>query len=335
MKTRISKVLLVSSEYDYFGLEEDGRIEEQLFNEYNLLNLLHPPRIIHAKDSEEAMRVLQSTYIDLVITMLNVGDKSDVFQFARDIKEKYSKKPVVVLTPFSREVSLRMSKEDLSGINYIFSWLGHADILMAIIKLLEDDLNAEHDMNYAGVQAILLVEDSVRYYSSYLPSIYKIILTQSKKFMQEGLNENSQMLRMRGRPKLLLARNFEQACELYDKYQNNLLGIISDTKYPRNGYLDEKAGVRFIKKVKENDKFIPILLQSSELSNQEAARYLKVGFMHKYSKTLSSELSEFINEYFAFGAFKFKNPETKTTIGQADDLQSLQKWIFEIPDNSF
>ncbi len=335
MKTRISKVLLVSSEYDYFGLEEDGRIEEQLFNEYNSLNLEYPPRIIHAKDAATAMRVLNGTYIDLVISMLNVGGQSDVFQFAQAIKNKFPEKPVVVLTPFSREVSLRLSKEDLSGIDYVFSWLGHADILLAIIKLIEDQNNAEHDILTGGVQAILLVEDSVRYYSSYLPNIYKMILSQSKKFMKEGLNANAQMLRMRGRPKLLLARNYEQAVEMYDKYQNNLLGVISDTKYPRNGNLDDKAGIKFIEKLKENDRFLPILLQSSDLSNKIAADDLNVGFMHKYSKTLSTELSEFINEYFAFGVFKFKDPKTKKTIGEAEDLQSLQKWIFEIPDNSF
>ncbi len=335
LQDRIYNALIVSSSYDAFGLEEDGRIEEQIFNEYSSLNLRYPPRILHAETAEKALALISRTNIDLVITMLKVGEKFDAFEFAKEIKKKYPNKPVVVLTPFSREVSLRLSREDLSGIDYVFSWLGSADILLAIIKLIEDKMNTERDTKVAGVQAILLIEDSIRYYSGYLTHMYKILLSQSKKFMKEGLNEHRQMMRMRGRPKILLATNYEKANEIYEKYKNNLLGIVSDVKFPRNNKIDSEAGLRFVKKVKEDNAYLPILLQSSEIENEMKARKLKVGFLHKLSKTNSLELDEFMNKFFAFGPFEFVDPKNQKIITQCHNLRSLQKAIMEIPDNSF
>ncbi|NPA67429.1 MAG: phosphoenolpyruvate synthase [Chlorobi bacterium] len=334
MQQRIHRVLIVCSEYDSFTLEEDGRIEEQIFNEYVSLNLRYPPRIMHAYTAEQALKKMQKSYIDLVITMLNVGQKFDAFEFAKEIKRKYPGKPVVVLTPFSREVSLMLSHEDLSGIDYVFSWLGSADILLAVIKLLEDKMNVERDIK-AGVQVILLVEDSVRYYSGYLTNMYKILLVQSKKFMKEGLNEHQQMRRMRGRPKILLAKNYEEAVDLYGKYKNNILGIISDTKFPRNGKTDPDAGIRFLSKIKKDNKYLPLLLQSSDINNKKRAKELKVGFIHKYSENLALELKNFMNLYFAFGAFRFMDPETKQVVRIADNLKEVQESIKIIPDNSF
>jgi len=334
MRNRIHKVLLVCSSYDAFTLEEDGRIEEQLFNEYIQLSLHHPPQIIHAATAEKALKMLNTTYIDIVITMLNVGEKFDAFEFAKEIKKKYSKKPVVVLTPFSREVTVRLSNEDLSGIDYVFSWLGQADIMLAIVKLLEDSMNVEQDVKQAGVHAILLVEDSVRYTSSYLPNMYKIILTQAKRFMREGLNAHKQMLRMRGRPKIILAKNYEEANELYSKFKNNILGIISDTRYPRNGHIDDFAGVRFLKKIKKEDQFLPMLLQSSDKENIEHAKDIGIGFIHKYSETLSKDLRNFMNEYFAFGAFKFRDPDTWEVLAEAADLKDMHKVIEKLPIES-
>ena len=334
MQQRIHRVLIVCSEYDSFSLEEDGRIEEQIFNEYVSLNLRYPPRIMHADTAEQALKKMQKNYIDLVITMLNVGQKFDAFEFAKEIKRKYPGKPVVVLTPFSREVSLMLSHEDLSGIDYVFSWLGSADILLAIIKLLEDKMNVERDIK-TGVQVILLVEDSIRYYSGYLTNMYKILLVQSKKFMKEGLNEHQQMRRMRGRPKILMAKNYEEALEIYGNYKNNLLGIISDTKFPRNGKIDPDAGIRFLSKIKKDNRFLPLLLQSSNIENKKRAKELKVGFIHKYSENLALELKNFMNLYFAFGAFQFINPNTKEVIRKAYNLKEVHDCIKEIPDDSF
>lgn len=333
MKKRIYHVLLVSSAYDAFILEEDGRIDELIFNEYVSLNLRYPPQFIQVTTEGQAMKVLEDEKIDLVITMLSAED-SDAFGLVSRLKELYPKIPVVVLTPFSRRITIKLNQEDLSKIDYIFSWLGNADLLLAIIKLIEDKMNVDHDVNKIGVQAILLVEDSVRFYSSYLPHIYKLIFKQSQKFMTEGLNEHQQMLRMRGRPKILLATSYEEAIQFYEKYKNNLLGIITDIKYPRNGIEDPEAGIQLSRKVKRDDKLMPILLQSSDEHFQELAKEMKVGFINKYSKTLSIELKNFIREYFAFGDFVFIDPESLQEVDRAQNLRELQEKVFQVPDAS-
>ena len=333
MQKRIYKVLLICSAYDAFLLEEDGRIEEQIFNEYVALNLRYPPQIIHVKTAEKAFEVLENDNINLVITMLSVGGM-DPFMMAKEVKKKYEEIPIVVLTPFSREVSIRMSREDTSAIDYVFCWLGNADILLAIIKLIEDSMNVEHDVEEAGVQCILLVEDSVRFYSSYLPLIYRIVFTQSKKFMDEGLNEHQKMMRMRARPKILLANNFEKAIELYEKYKENLLGIISDISFERKGEKDQEAGLKLARYVKKEYSYMPILLQSSDRQMKKVANKLKVGFLYKHSKSLLQELRSFLRNYLAFGDFVFIDPETGQEIDRASDLKSLQEKIYQIPDRS-
>lgn len=333
MKKRIYHVLLISSTYDAFILEDDGRIDEQIFNEYVSLNLRYPPQFLQATSEEQAFEMLETESIDLVITMLS-AEKHDTFLLAKKIKQLYSDIPLVVLTPFSREVSLRIGNEDLSDIDYIFSWLGNADILLAIIKLIEDQMNVEKDVSEIGVQTIILVEDSIRFYSSYLPNIYKIIFKQSKTFMTEGLNEHQKMLRMRGRPKILLATCYEEAMEFYDKYKDNLLGIISDISYKRAGKKDDNAGIRLCKKVRAEDEFMPFLLQSSDGHNEEIARELNVGFINKNSKSLSIRLRNFIKENFSFGDFVFTDPHNGMEICRAKDLKSLQERIFQVPDES-
>src|SRR6056297_989274 len=333
MQNRIHKVLLISSSYDAFMLEEDGRIDEQIFNEYVSLNLRYPPIFVMARSAEEAFEKMRKDKIDLVITILTIGGY-DTFGLANAIKREYPGTPIVVLTPFSREVSMRIQHEDLSGIDYVFCWLGNADLLLAIIKLIEDRMNVEYDVEVVGVQTILLVENSIRYISAYLPNIYKIIFKQSKEYMREALNEHQKMLRMRGRPKILLATDYEQAVELYDKYKYNLLGVISDITYKRNGVKDKLAGVRLCKKVKEDDEFMPLLLQSSDMDNKKYADELEVGFIHKYSKTLSIELRNYIIKQFAFGEFVFRDPDTFKTIVRAFDLQFLQNLLLTIPDKS-
>lgn len=333
MKKQIKSVLLICSKYDAFMLEEDGRIEEQIFNEYVSLNLRYPPVFHQATSAEEAFLVLKNQSVDLVIAMLNV-EGMDTFTLAKKIKDLYPQKPIVVLTPFSREVSLKLSKVDLWAVDYVFAWLGNAHIMLAIIKLIEDGLNAEHDVNEVGVQVILLVEDSVRFYSSYLPHLYRILYTQSKEFMSEGLNEHQKMMRLRGQPKILLAENYDQAVELYQKYKNNILGVITDMSYPSNGVMEQRAGVKLIEKLKADNTYLPILLQSSDINNRLLAKQLKVGFLHKYSKTLSIELRDFVVKYLAFGDFVFVDPDTGNEIFRASDLKSLQDLIFQVPESS-
>ncbi|SDB96029.1 PEP/pyruvate-binding domain-containing protein [Williamwhitmania taraxaci] len=335
MQKRIHKVLLICSSYDAFMLEEDGRIEELIFNEYVLHNLRYPPSFVRASSATEAIDVLQSEPIDLVISMLNIGE-IDTFEMAKMMKSICPQVPIAVLTHFSREVSLKLEKEDLSAVDFVFSWLGNSELLLSIIKLIEDRMNAEHDILEVGVQTIILVEDSIRYYSSYLPHIYKVVLQQSKMSMREALNEQQQMLRMRGRPKILLATNFEEAKELYDKYKDHLLGVISDITYKmaREDTFKVKAGFELCRMVRSDDPHMPFILQSSDKSNSENARELGVGFIYKYSRTLYSELRHFIVSQFAFGDFIFIDPETGQTVGRANNLEAMQAIILTIPDSS-
>ncbi len=333
MRRRIHKVLLIASNYDAFILESDGRIEERIFNEYTSLNLSNPPEIIQVPSEKEAFTTLSTEKIDLVICMLTLED-SDSFDLAKHVKQNYPKIPIVVLTPFSREVSLKLSNEDLSIIDYIFSWLGNPDLLVAIIKLLEDKMNVEYDAIEVGVQVVLLVEDSVRFYSSYLPNIYKIIFQQTNSFMTEGLNDHQRMLRKRGRPKLVMATNYEEAVRLFDKYDKHLLGIISDINYKRNDHEDPEAGFRLLNYVRQKSEFLPFVLQSSDVKFQSVAKEMGVGFINKYSKTLALELRNFMMEYFAFGDFVFVDPVTHHEIMRAPDLKALQNKIFQVPDTS-
>ena len=331
MKKRIYHVLLVSSTYDAFILEEDGRIDEQIFNEYVSLNLRYPPQFIQASSESEVLEVMKEIHIDLIITMLS-AEETDDFSWASRIKEDYPDIPIVVLIPFSRRTAIQLSEENLVAIDYVFSWLGNADLLLAIIKLIEDRMNVDQDVTNVGVQSILLVEDSVRFYSSYLPHIYKIIFKQSQTFMTEGLNEHQRMLRMRGRPKILLATSFEEALEYYNKYKHNLLGVISDISYEREGVKDTEAGIKLCKLIKEDDPLMPILLQSSDVQHARKAKELKAGFINKNSKNLSYQLRNFIKEYFAFGDFVFQDPQSGDEIDRAEDLRALQEKVFHVPD---
>ncbi len=333
MLKRIYNVLIISSVYDAFILEEDGRIEEQIFYEYMSLNLRYPPRFFNVTSEKKAIEILDTESIDLIITMLSAEEK-DTFQLADEIKAKYPDKPIVVLTPFLREVSLKVENREVGSVDYVFSWLGNADILLAIIKLIEDKMNVEHDVDAVGVQTIILVEDNVRFYSSFLPLIYKIIFKQSKAFMREGLNEHQKMNRARGRPKILLATNYEEALELYNQYRHNLLGVISDISFNRGGARDTEAGISLVMHIKNVSKYTPLLLQSSNPENRAKAKVLRVGFIDKNSKTLMRDLREFIIEYFAFGDFLFKDPETNEIVARAKNLKDLQEKIYQVPERS-
>jgi CheY-like chemotaxis protein len=333
MQRRIHRVLIICSNYDNYMLEEDGRIDEQIFNEYVSLNLRYPPVFIQTDNAEDAFRILADGNVDLVISMLSLKG-TDVFALAKKIKTKYENIPIVVLTYFSREVSLRLEGEDLSAIDYVFCWLGDASLILAIIKLIEDKMNADYDIENIGVQAIILVENSIRYISSYLPNIYRIVLLQSLDFQREALNEHQRMLKMRGRPKILLANNFNDAEALYKKYKYNVLGVISDISYKRDNVSDENAGFELCKVVMADDDKVPFLLQSSNLEHKKRAEEMGAGFIHKYSKSLSLELRNYIIQNLAFGPFVFRNPDTLEPIAIATDLQSLQQKILTVPDNS-
>lgn len=334
MTKRIFNVLLVANPYDAFMLEDDGRIDEKIFIEYMNLSLRYPPRFMQVSTEEDAWKQLGNTMFDLVICMPG-SDNSDTFDIARQIKEKYPHIPLVVLTPFSHGIKERMEHENLSIFEYVFCWLGNTDLLVSIIKLIEDKMNLEHDIKEVGVQMILLVEDSIRFYSSVLPNLYKFVLRQSQEFATEALNEHQRTLRMRGRPKIVLARSYEEAMDLYNKYQNNTLGIISDARYPREGKIDPHAGIRFLTEVRSRDPFIPLILQSAEVSNKEFALSCGAQFIDKNSKKMNIDLREAVSENFGFGDFIFRNPNTMEEVARVHNLKELQNAIFSIPAESF
>ena len=231
MTRRIFNVLIVANPYDAFMLEDDGRIDEKIFDEYMELGMRYPPSFTQVSTTEEANAVLKTTDIDLVICMPGTAD-NDAFAVAREVKAAHPDIPCVVLTPFSHGITKRIENEDMTVFDYVFCWLGNTNLIMSIIKLLEDKMNIEHDINEAGVQMILLVEDNIRFYSSVLPNLYNYILAQSKRFSTEALNPHAAAQRKRGRPKVVLATNYEEAMAIYEKYHENTLGVISDTRFP-------------------------------------------------------------------------------------------------------
>ena len=333
MQKRIFNVLLIATPYDAFMMEDDGRVEEQIYFEYVRLNLSSPPRFVQVNDFDTAAQRLSEKQFDLIIAMPGI-DISETFEKAKELKRSYPDIPYVVLTPFSREVSRRLENEDFSGVDYVFSWLGNVDLLLAIIKLIEDKKNAENDIIGVGVQLILLVEDSVRFYSSILPTLYKFLLRQSLIFSTEALNEHEQMLRMRGRPKVMLARNYEEAKELYDHFSKNMLGVITDVSFMKDGAKNSQAGIEFAKYLRENDPYLPIIVQSSEVQNRKTVENMKCTFLDKNSKKLPVDLGAAIMSDFGFGDFIIKNPATGEEILRIRDLKELQNHIFDIPAES-
>ena len=333
MTKRIFNVLLVANPYDAFMLEDDGRIDEKIFIEYMNLSLRYPPRFTQVSTEEEAWGQLAHTKFDLVIVMPGT-DNSDTFDIARSIKQKFTEIPLVVLTPFSHGITARMEHEDLSIFEYVFCWLGNTDLLVSIIKLIEDKMNLEHDIKEVGVQMILLVEDSIRFYSSVLPNLYKFVLKQSKEFATEALNEHQRTLRMRGRPKIVLARSYEEAMHLYNRYEKNVLGVITDARYPREGIVDSIAGIRLMEEIRKRDPFMPLILQSSEISNRHYASRYEASYVDKNSKKMNVDLRDVVSENFGFGDFIFRNPVTLEEVARVRNLKELQNIIFSIPTES-
>lgn len=333
MTHRIFNVLIVANPYDAFMLEDDGRVDEKIFNEYTELGLRYPPSFRQVSTTDEAAEVLASTSIDLVICMPGNAD-NDAFTVARAIKAKFPDIPCVVLTPFSHGITRRMENEDLSIFDYVFCWLGNTNLILSIIKLIEDKMNLAHDIEEAGVQMILLVEDSIRFYSSLLPTLYNYILAQSQRFATEALNPHSAMLRMRGRPKVVLARTYEEALELYHRYSGNTLGVITDGSYPKDGQKDPEAGLKLLRAIRANDPYLPLIMQSSESSNRVKAESEHFRFIDKNSKTMDLDLRQIMEEHMGFGDFIFRDPKTHAAILRIRNLKELQDNIFKIPYDS-
>ena len=342
MTRRIFNILIVANPYDAFMLEDDGRIDEKLFDEYMELGLRYPPTFTQVSTTKEAEEVLKTTDIDLIICMPGNAD-NDAFAVARDVKQSAPQIPCVVLTPFSHGITKRIEHEDMSIFDYVFCWLGNTNLILSIIKLIEDKMNIEHDIKEAGVQMILLVEDNIRFYSSVLPNLYNYILAQSKNFSTEALNPHAAAQRKRGRPKVVLATNYEEAMHWYEKYHDNVLGVISDTRFPmkttagRLSHVEEgdaEAGLKLLREIRKRDEYVPLILQSSEIVNKEKAEAEGFDFVDKNSKKMNVDLRHIIEEHMGFGDFIFRDPVTREEIMRVSSLKELQDNIFKIPNDS-
>ena len=348
MMRRIYNVLIVANPYDAFMLEDDGRVEEKIYNEYMELGLRYPPTFTQVSTIEEAEDVLETVDIDLVICMPGNAD-NDAFDVARAIKDQYPDIHCVVLTPFSHGITRRIQNEDLSIFDYVFCWLGNTNLILSIIKLIEDRMNLAHDVNEGGVQMILLVEDSIRFYSSILPNLYNYILKQSQNFSTEALNRHAATLRMRGRPKVVLARTYDEAWTIYTQYKDNCLGVISDVRFPMHNVnpgepyavgkkmseeKDPQAGLKLMRAIREEDEYVPLIIESSESDNRKEAEANGFLFVDKNSKAMSVELKHVLEEHMGFGDFIFRDPETHKEILRIHSLKELQDNIFKIPNDS-
>ena len=333
MTHRIFNVLIVANPYDAFMLEDDGRVDEKIFDEYMQLGMRYPPSFTQVSTTEEARRVLSATAIDLVICMPGNAD-NDAFSVARDIKAHFPNLPCVVLTPFSHGITRRIQDEDMSIFDYVFCWLGDTNLILSIIKLLEDKMNIEHDIQEAGVQMILLVEDGIRFYSSVLPNLYSYILLQSQRFSTEALNPHTAAQRKRGRPKVVLARTYEEAMEFYDRYHDNTQGIISDVRFPKDGVKDPEAGFKLLREIRRRDEFVPLILQSAESVNEAKAKEEGFLYVDKNSKKMNVDLRKILAEHMGFGDFIFRDPVTKREVKRVRSLKELQDNVFNIPNDS-
>ena len=340
MSRRIRSILLICNSYDSFSLEEDGRIETQIAQEYAELGLSNPPQIRRVETTAEALTLFEGgERFDLVVTMYYVGE-INVFDFSEKAKGYDPDMPIVLLSSFSREVYRKIEAFGRSSIDYVFCWNNSTDLIIAIIKLLEDRINAEDDILGGGVQGILLVEDSIRYYSTYLPALYRMVLQQNKESIKDTLNEQQQIARKRARPKILMATNYEDAVALYEKYKTNLLGVITDVGFvlhKDDKSSDEKidAGVDLCRMIRADNPRMPILMQSSQESMRAVAKGLGVGFIRKSSKMLLQELEEYIEREFGFGDFVAVDPATGIEIGRARDLYEFENLLRVIPPKVF
>ena len=333
MQHRVQDVLLVSSLYDSFILAEDGQLAERILSESLELNLRHVPGITRVSTGEEALALVkEEPRFNLVITSLHVGDM-DALTLARRMKEAGQKAHVVLLAYDHRELNRFLEKRDTSALDGTFLWRGDVRILVAIVKVIEDRMNLAHDTGLKGVQAIILIEDSVSFFSSFLPVIYTEVMNHSHNLVPEGVNLSDKLMRLRARPKILLCRTFEEAWDLFSTYRENILGIISDIEFPRGGELAPRAGLEFTAKVREMQPDIPIMLQSSHSENEEVAREAGATFQLKGSPLLLQQLRHFIVENFGFGDFVFRLPDG-TEVGRASDLKTLEEMLWTVPAES-
>jgi hypothetical protein len=332
MARKVTEILLVSSPYDAFIMEEEGRLAERIIHEYRGLNLSRPPMLTWVSSAREALDALSQKKFDLVITMPQV-DETDAYVLGRQIKSKFPELPVFLMIQNTSRHLLDRKYSDRNSIDRLYVWSGNSDLLLALIKNLEDRMNVAYDTQRARVRVIIIVEDSPIYYSSLLPLLYKEIVTQTQVVMEESLNDEHRILRMRARPKILVAQTYEEAVDLYQKYRPYLLSVFSDVRFPRNGKLDDAAGFKLLSMIKTESPDLPLLNFSSEESNRKLAQKIPAVFLNKNSTTLHSEIRSFFMQFLGFGEFVFRLPDGKE-IGKASNLREMEDILPTIPDES-
>ncbi|MDZ7371635.1 MAG: histidine kinase [candidate division KSB1 bacterium] len=333
MRQRIRDILLVSSLYDLYVFEEDGRLYELLREEYQKLMLSHAPEFTRVSSGREALSLIkEEKRFDLILISLHIEDMNAT-TFAKMVRESGLDIPVVLLAYDNRELADLLRRQEATVFDRVFMWQGDFRLLIAIIKTLEDQLNVDHDTRIVGIQSIIFIEDNVRFYSTFLPIMYLELLTQAQRLISEGINLSHKNLRTRARPKILHATTYEEAWDYFKKYQEHILGVISDVDFPRQGKYDAQAGLMFAENVLARRADVPILLQSNLPENEPLARALGASFLLKTSPNLAEELRSFMAESFSFGDFIFRTPDGRI-VGRAQDLISLEEQIKVVPEES-
>jgi len=332
MPWRVRNVLIVSSLYDSFTFEEDGSLNEMLFSDYLELNLRYAPRVVRASTAAEALEKLRNSPFDLVIAMLKVGD-TDVVEFSRAVRNLDPEISLRILANNARELGVINSLGFTGGADRVFMWNGDSRLFLAIVKSVEDRMNARHDANAVGVPCLILVEDNVRFYSSYLPLLYTELVEHTQDLMSDGLNRMEKFLRMRARPKILLATSWEEGSHLFERYRDHVMGVIVDAQFPRGGVADPEAGIDFARMVKKQTPDRPVLMQSSDQSNQLKVEAVGGLFINKRSPTLLGDVRRFLREHLGFGDFHFRGTHTEV-IATAGDLRQLTQILHDAPASS-
>ena len=332
MLHRIHEILLVASPYDSFILEEDGQLTQQILYEYLGMNLSYAPRVWHAKNASTGLKMLSDRSYDLVIVMMRIADM-DPITFGEKVKAEYPDKPIVLLAFDESEITSLPQERMNKSIDKVFIWSGNANLFPAVIKNFEDKMNFERDYKIADIRAIILVEDNPRYYSIILPLIYRTALLHARNLINKSLSDTDRLLLFRARPKIILVSSYEEAIKYYDEYRHNILGFISDVRFPKNNELDDRAGIKLAEYIREKDSDMPIILQSTNPHLSEDAKAINASFIHKKTSSLLQELEDFIINNFGFGDFIFRNNRGKE-ISRASDLKSLKKSLNKIPDKT-
>ncbi len=334
MLRHIYNVLLICSDYDRFMLEEDGRVEEELYKEYTALGLSNPPKITHTNTEDEALEALRNQHFDLVISMLDLGS-GRVEALAKAVKDYDLSLPFIALSPSPDHRKAKVLKgENCPYIDYLFYWLGNPSLFLAMIKLIEDAINIDHDTAEADVEVILFVEDSVRFISSYLPEIYTLLIKQNRASIIEALNDWGVKLRMRGRPKIVLARTYDEALAIYKKYRDNILGVITDLSFP-SPYGSEWGGEYLAREIKKDNGELPVLIQSTDPEGWEKAKNAGADFIWKLSPDRYIELAHYFRDKYNFGPFSFINPDNGEVISTATNMKELQEMMMKVPLSVF